>query len=148
MLALITMPFSKASQACSNGIVCFEPTTDGAAESESDGSKVPAQLTTGLFTSENVYGDDFGARGSEPLVCNGSLVYDLSALLVDNHAYSFTNHTWLQPLPTGCHFPVGLGLSEVIYHPLQLPGASYYHGFQENTDSEGAFFILPFIIFC
>ncbi|XP_026790258.3 protein angel homolog 1 [Pangasianodon hypophthalmus] len=123
------------SQACANGNESFEPTADGAEESEIDGSKVPVQLTSALFTTDDVYADDLFTRGSEAQASNGSLVYDLSALLADNHAPSF-NHTWLQPTPTGWHFPVGPGLSEVVYHPLQFPGTSYYQGFQENTNFE------------
>lgn len=131
----------QASQSCTNRDEFFEPTADGAEESENDGSKATMQLTSSLFTSENVDGDDLSTRGGEAQVSNGSLVYDLSALLVDNHAQSFTDHTWLQPAPTGWHFPVGIGLSEVVGHPLQFLGTSYYHGFQENPNFEGTFFI-------
>lgn len=127
---------SQASQDCTIGNKFFEPTVDGAEEHENDGSKVPEQLTSGLFTSEHVD----GTRESEAQVINERLVYDLSALLTDSHAQPFTTHTWLQPAPTGWHFPVGNGLSEVVYHPLQFPGTSYYHGFQENTNLEGTFF--------
>ncbi|XP_053488830.1 protein angel homolog 1 [Ictalurus furcatus] len=124
------------SQACTNRNESIEPTADGAEESENDGSKVLVNMTSGLFTSGNVYGDDLGTRRSEDQVSNGSFTYDLSALLADNHAQSFNNHTWLQPLPTGWDFPVGLGLSEVVHHPLQFSDTSYYNGFQENTNFE------------
>lgn len=137
----------QASQDCTNGNKFFEPTADGAEESENDGFEVPEQFTSGLSISENVD----GTGGSEAQVINESLVYDLSALLTDSHAQSVTNHTWLQPAPTGWYFPVGIGLSEVGHHPLQFPGTSYYHGFQENTNSEGTFSpqkLLHFIMSC
>ncbi|KAK3537757.1 hypothetical protein QTP70_017859, partial [Hemibagrus guttatus] len=124
-------------QTCTNRNESFEPTADGAEESENDGSKVvPVQLTSGLFTCENVYGDDLGTRGSEAQVSHGSVVYDLSALLADNDAQTFTNHTWLHPEATGWHFPVGVGLSDAFHYPLQFPGTSYYHGFQESSNFE------------
>ncbi|KAG7328504.1 hypothetical protein KOW79_008448 [Hemibagrus wyckioides] len=124
------------SQACTNRNESFEPTADGAEENENDGSQVPVQLTSGLFTCENVYGDDFGTTGSEAQVSNGSVVYDLSALLADNNAQTFTNHTWLHPVATGWHFPVGFGLSDAVHYPVQYPGTSYYHGFQDSTNFE------------
>ncbi|XP_027028452.2 protein angel homolog 1 isoform X2 [Tachysurus fulvidraco] len=89
------------SQAFTKRNAAFEPTADGAEENENNGCKVQVQLTSGLFTSENMYCDDFGTRGTEAQVGNGSLMYDLSALLADNDTQSFTNHAWLQPVPTG-----------------------------------------------
>ncbi|XP_060790640.1 protein angel homolog 1 isoform X3 [Neoarius graeffei] len=118
------------------GVCPFMPAADGAEESELDGSDVPLQLTSGLFTSQNVYGDDLGTTGSDAQVSNGRLAYDPSGLLVDSHVQSLANHIWLQSMPTGWHFPTGLGLSDVVYHPLQISGTSYYHGFQENTNFE------------
>ncbi|XP_053366480.1 protein angel homolog 1 isoform X2 [Clarias gariepinus] len=100
----------------------------------SDGSKV--QLSFDPFTPENVYGSDLSTRAGEAQVSNGSLVYDLSELLLDSHEQSISNHSWLQPVPHHLHFPVGLGLSEEVYYPFQDSGASYYHGFQGNTDFE------------
>lgn len=128
------------SQACTNGNKFLESTADGAKESGNDGSEVSVQLTSGLFTGENADGSDLGTKESETQVDNSSLVYDLSALLSDSCVQYFTNHIWHQPAPTGWHFPVGIGLSEVADHPLQFPGTSYYHGFQENTNSEGKIF--------
>lgn len=131
---------SQASQACTNINLSFQPIAGGAEESGNGGPEAPVQLTSGLFASGNVYVDDFGTRKGEAQVSNGSPAFDLSALLADNHLQSFTNQTWLQPVSTGWDFPSGLGLSEEVYHPLQFPGASYYHGFQENTNFEGMFF--------
>ncbi|XP_027028451.2 protein angel homolog 1 isoform X3 [Tachysurus fulvidraco] len=122
------------SQAFTKRNAAFEPTADGAEENENNGCKVQVQLTSGLFTSENMYCDDFGTRGTEAQVGNGSLMYDLSALLADNDTQSFTNHAWLQPVPTGWYPPVEYGQSDMVYCPLQLSGTSYYPGFQENFD--------------
>lgn len=131
---------SQASQACTNINLSFQPIAGGAEESGNGGSKAPVQLTSGLFASGNVYGDDFDTRKGEAQVSNGSPAFDLSALLADTHVQSFTDETWLQPVSPGWEFPSGLGLSEEVYHPLQFPGASYYNGFQENTNFEGIFF--------
>ncbi|KAF7704623.1 protein angel homolog 1 isoform X1 [Silurus meridionalis] len=122
------------SQVCSKGKESFEPTAGSAEESGS--YTIPGPLNYGLFTSENAYGDDSGMRGSEAQVSSDSLLYDLSAMLSDNPAQSFTNHTWLQPAPAGWHFPVGQELSEIVYHPVPFPGTSYYHGLKNNTNFE------------
>ncbi|XP_062863879.1 protein angel homolog 1-like [Trichomycterus rosablanca] len=61
-------------------------------------------------------------------------LYNLSTLLADNHAQTISDQTWAQSAPTGWHFPVGLGLSEVTNSSLaQFPSMSYYPTVQESN---------------
>lgn len=124
----------------------FNPTADGAEDNEFGCSKEPVQLTSGQYTGKNMNGNDLGTKEIEAQVSDDSLRYDLRALLADNHAQSFTDHTWFQPIPTGWHFPVRYQMSGVNHHPLQYPSTTYNHGFQENTHFKGtALYFLPTI---
>ncbi|XP_076834010.1 protein angel homolog 1 [Brachyhypopomus gauderio] len=72
---------------------------------------------------------------SEGQESTDSRVFDLSALLEDNHTQAAHCIPQLPSAPTGWHFPVGIGLSETVHCPsVQFPAMSYYPAFQETNN--------------
>ncbi|XP_066536093.1 protein angel homolog 1 [Hoplias malabaricus] len=90
--------------------------------------------TMNVFQPEDI---NTNTGENDAQVTEGCCVFNISALLADSNADPLNHFTQLQSVPTGWHFPVGLGLSETAYCPsVRFPGMSYYPEFQESTNFE------------